>query len=61
MTHFQYRKSSYSDKQAECVEVATNVPATIAIRDSKAPTCPSIHVRPITWTTFRSALTDGKI
>ncbi|MFF3375108.1 DUF397 domain-containing protein [Streptomyces sp. NPDC002680] len=44
MTEFEYRKSSYSDQAAECVEVATNIPTTIAIRDSKTPTTP-----PSTW------------
>ncbi|WP_371659811.1 DUF397 domain-containing protein [Streptomyces sp. NBC_00280] len=38
---FEYRKSSYSnDDAAECVEIATNIPATIAIRDSKTPLRP---------------------
>jgi hypothetical protein len=37
---YQYRKSTYSDPEAECVEIATNIPTTIAIRDSKNPTGP---------------------
>jgi hypothetical protein len=58
---FQYRKSSYSDDAGECVEVATNTPTTIAIRDSKHPTGPSLHVRPTTWTSFQSALVNGQL
>ena len=32
-----WRKSRYSNGQAECVEVARNLPGIIAIRDSKDP------------------------
>jgi Domain of unknown function (DUF397) len=32
-----WRKSSYSNGQANCVEVARNLPGIVAIRDSKAP------------------------
>jgi uncharacterized protein DUF397 len=53
---FDFRKSSYSDEKAECVEVATNAPVAVAIRDSKNPTGPSIHVSPQAWSMFRSAL-----
>ncbi|MFE9764482.1 DUF397 domain-containing protein [Streptomyces sp. NPDC005808] len=56
MTAFQYRKSSYSNAEHECVEIATNIPTTIAIRDSKHPTGPSLHLTPTTWTAFRAAL-----
>ncbi|MBP2402762.1 DUF397 domain-containing protein [Streptomyces syringium] len=34
----RFRKSSFSDPNHECVEIATNVPAIVAIRDSKSPT-----------------------
>ncbi|WP_342669523.1 DUF397 domain-containing protein [Streptomyces yerevanensis] len=58
---FHYCKSTYSDPEAECVEVATNIPATIAIRDSKNPTGPSLHVRPATWTAFQTALLTKRL
>ena len=61
MPDFQYRKSSYSDDKQECVEVATNIPATIAIRDSKTPTSPPLRVHPTTWETFRTAVTDDRM
>ncbi|MGW0893747.1 DUF397 domain-containing protein [Saccharopolyspora sp. NPDC002578] len=37
---FEFRKSSYSGGggSGTCVEVALNIPATCAIRDSKNPT-----------------------
>ncbi|GAA3815943.1 DUF397 domain-containing protein [Streptomyces phyllanthi] len=61
MPAFKYRKSSYSDPVAECVEIATNIPTTIAIRDSKNPTGPSLHVQPTTWTSFQTALANNEL
>ncbi|MFJ2261384.1 DUF397 domain-containing protein [Streptomyces sp. NPDC087844] len=59
MPVFQYRKSTYSDTLAECVEIATNIPTTIAIRDSKHSPGPALHIHPTTWTAFRTALVNG--
>ncbi|SES42315.1 protein of unknown function [Streptomyces sp. yr375] len=56
MPNFEYRKSTFSDKVAECVEVATNIPTTIAIRDSKHPAGPNLRVTPRAWLAFRAAL-----
>ncbi|MHB9861871.1 DUF397 domain-containing protein [Streptomyces sp. YIM S03343] len=56
MPYFQYRKSSYSDQVAECIEIATNVPTTVAIRDSKNPTGPRIRITPEAWSNFLEAL-----
>lgn len=61
MPVLQYRKSTYSDDLGECVEVATNIPTTIAVRDSKHPTGPSLHVRSTTWAAFQTALTNGSL
>lgn len=35
MANYKFRKSSYSTASGECVEVATNVAAVVAVRDSK--------------------------
>jgi hypothetical protein len=32
-----WRTSSYSGTQGNCVEVATNLPGIVAVRDSKSP------------------------
>ncbi|MDX3453270.1 DUF397 domain-containing protein [Streptomyces sp. ME02-8801-2C] len=61
MTEYRYRKSSYSDQTAECVEVATNIPATIAIRDSKTPSDPPLRLHPAAWETFRTAVTADRL
>lgn len=61
MPDFAYRKSSYSDDKEECVEVATNIPATIAIRDSKAPAHLRLRLDPATWKVFRTAVADDRL
>ncbi|MFF4695652.1 DUF397 domain-containing protein [Streptomyces chattanoogensis] len=60
MSEFNYRKSSYSDDREECVEIATNVPHAIAIRDSKDPGGPILRLAPAAWTLFRNAVTEGQ-
>ncbi|MEV0976909.1 DUF397 domain-containing protein [Streptomyces sp. NPDC049915] len=50
-TDLHWRKSSYSDGEGECVEVAI-APTTIHLRDSKTPATPHLALSPATWTTF---------
>ncbi|MEU7242657.1 DUF397 domain-containing protein [Streptomyces sparsogenes] len=59
MTTFEFWKSSYSNGDRECVEVATNHPDTVAIRDSKRPQGPVLHVAPAAWVAFREAVVQG--
>ncbi|MEU9315525.1 DUF397 domain-containing protein [Streptomyces sp. NPDC048295] len=56
MTVFRFSKSSYSATSSECVEVACNVPHTIAVRDSKRPDSPVIVLGPAAWDAFRAGL-----
>lgn len=60
MPRFTYRKSSYSDEKAECVEVATNLPGVVAIRDSKDPTGQPMRTLPMAWVTFNTSLVKGE-
>ncbi|WP_406126439.1 DUF397 domain-containing protein [Streptomyces sp. NBC_00989] len=53
---FDFVKSSYSSGSGECLEVARNIPGTIAIRDSKTPDGPILRLAPTTWTKFTAAL-----
>ncbi|MFH8589795.1 DUF397 domain-containing protein [Streptomyces celluloflavus] len=61
MVDFIYRKSSYSDHEDECVEVATNLPRTVAVRDSKDPDGPILQLTPATWTTFQLAVSQDRL
>lgn len=52
MPYFEFVKSSYSSGNGECVEVARNIPGTIAVRDSKDADGPILRLRPGAWTAF---------
>jgi hypothetical protein len=53
---FNFTKSSYSTPSNECLEVARNIPGTIAVRDSKTPDGPILRLAPTTWTKFTATL-----
>ncbi|NVI91255.1 DUF397 domain-containing protein [Actinomadura sp. BRA 177] len=55
-------KSSHSgDASNTCVEVATNIPAIVAVRDSTNPTGPALILTPTAWKTFTSKLKNGEL
>ncbi|MEV5873716.1 DUF397 domain-containing protein [Streptomyces sp. NPDC052101] len=52
----QWRKSSYSGSSGgECVEIA-DLPALVAVRDSKNPDAAHLAVAPGAWAAFVGAL-----
>ncbi|KAF2780403.1 DUF397 domain-containing protein [Streptomyces coelicoflavus] len=52
LTGIQWRKSSYSgDQGGNCVEVG-ELPATVAVRDSKTPAGPTLTLAPAVFATF---------
>jgi uncharacterized protein DUF397 len=53
----RWRKSSYSDGQANCVEVTTM--GLVAVRDSKSPNDPGLRFTPRAWRQFTGRLTAG--
>lgn len=59
MADFRFVKSSYSSPTGECVEVATNVPGAVAVRDSKDPDGPMLRYSATAWTAFQRGLTRG--
>ncbi|MEU6960166.1 DUF397 domain-containing protein [Streptomyces chrestomyceticus] len=62
MRDFQFMKSSHSAPGGgECVEVATNVPSVVAVRDSKNPSGSTLLFGDREWLAFRSAVIDGQI
>nr|WP_052849842.1 DUF397 domain-containing protein [Streptomyces avicenniae] len=54
MPELDFHKSSYSSNTdgGTCVEVATNVPTTVAVRDSKDTTGVVVHTTPAVWSAF---------
>ncbi|OKI99510.1 hypothetical protein AMK18_20620 [Streptomyces sp. CB01249] len=56
MKVFQFVKSSYSTLEKDCVEVARNIPGTVAVRDSKRAAGPVLVLKPTAWDAFHAAL-----
>ena len=56
-----WRKSARSNNGGACVEVATNLPGIVAIRDSKNPAGPSLVVATSQWQAFIGDLKDGDL
>ncbi|NEC06152.1 DUF397 domain-containing protein [Streptomyces sp. SID7909] len=58
MPAYEFVKSSYSggNNGQECVEVARNVPGTVAVRDSKRAAGPVLVLKPTAWDAFHAAL-----
>jgi uncharacterized protein DUF397 len=53
-----WRKSSYSNNGGACVEVATNLPGLVAVRDSKDPSGPPLVFSAANWQAFIRAMKD---
>ncbi|MFD6663883.1 DUF397 domain-containing protein [Micromonospora chalcea] len=59
LTGARWRKSTRSgDNGGDCVEVATNLPGVVAVRDSKDPSGPWLRFSSPGWSTFLSSLVD---
>ncbi|MFY1699924.1 DUF397 domain-containing protein [Solwaraspora sp. WMMA2101] len=56
LTGANWRKSTRSGNSGNCVEVATNLPNLVAVRDSKDTTGPVLAFAPAQWATFTTAL-----
>jgi hypothetical protein len=53
-----WRKSTYSNNGGACVEVATNLPGLVAVRDSKDPSGPSLVFDAASWQAFIHTMKD---
>jgi hypothetical protein len=52
LSRAKWRKSSYSSQNGACVEVATNLPGAVAVRDSKDPEGPALLIPAAEWRAF---------
>jgi hypothetical protein len=55
LTDSAWKKSSYSDAGAQCVEVA-GLPGGLAVRDSKDPALGALRFTAASWAGFRAGL-----
>jgi hypothetical protein len=55
-----WRKSTYSNGQSNCVEVAANLAGIVAVRDSKDPHGPALAFPPGEWRTFAARVRSGE-
>lgn len=55
-----WRKSTRSSGQDNCVEVAGNLPAIVAVRDSKNPAGPALTFPHTAWGAFTGQVKSGQ-
>jgi hypothetical protein len=56
LSRAEWRKSSHSGQSGNCVEVASNLPGLVAVRDSKEPDWERLVFSRETWRAFLLAL-----
>jgi hypothetical protein len=60
LTQAAWRKSSYSGKVNDCVEVAGNLSGAVAVRDSKDRGGPALTFTPGAWNEFLARVKEGR-
>ncbi|WP_348775306.1 DUF397 domain-containing protein [Solwaraspora sp. WMMD937] len=55
MADATWRKSSRSNGQGDCVEVADELGGVVGVRDSKDPAGPVLVISPTSWSAFITA------
>ncbi|MER6827443.1 DUF397 domain-containing protein [Streptosporangium sp. NPDC000563] len=57
----EFRTSTLSGPNNDCVEVATNLPGLVAVRDSKDPSGPTLTFSPTAWNDFLTSIRNGTV
>jgi hypothetical protein len=60
LSRAKWRKSARSNNGGACVEIATNIPGIVAVRDSKDPDGPALLIRPGEWQAFLAAVREDR-
>lgn len=57
----KWRKSTYSNGQGGCMDVAAGVTGLIPVRDSKDPHGPALRFTPEAWRSFVAGVQAGDL
>ncbi|MEV6973591.1 DUF397 domain-containing protein [Kitasatospora sp. NPDC093806] len=57
----QWRKSTYSNGQGDCIEIADGLADIVPVRDSKDPNGPTLTFTSIAWSAFITAIHTGEL
>ncbi|WP_406197500.1 DUF397 domain-containing protein [Kitasatospora sp. NBC_01560] len=57
----EWRKSTHSNGEGDCVEVADGVPGAVPVRDSKDPDGPTLTFTTDAWRSFLTAIHTGEL
>ena len=52
LSRAEWRKSSYSGQDGNCIEVARDLPGLVAVRDSKEPDGAKLVISQAAWRVF---------